>query len=448
MHRIKLKHSMKRTIYNQLLNWKDSVRRKPLMLYGARQVGKTYILKEFGHKEFENMVYINCYKNKVVETLFATDMDVSRIVLGLSAISGEEIKEDKTLIFLDEVQEIPDVVASLKYFCENAPRLAVVTAGSLLGVMNMEGKSFPTGKVDIIHMFPMTFIEFIEAMGEGKMADLLIDKGNEEVINTLMPKYVEMLRMYYFVGGMPEAVAEFAKRRTPEFVRKIQQDILAAYDADIAKHAKNETLKARLVFQAIPGQLAKDNKKFIFGALKKGSRASDYENAIQWLVDAGLVYTVQRVSKVELPLKFYMGFSGFKLFLLDVGLLGAMAQTPPTMILIGNNIFTEYKGAFTENYALTQMISVPDTVIAYYSKDNSTMELDFVVQAGNRVIPIEVKAEENVKSRSLWQFINVDMPDRNIHGARFSMKGFIEQDWMTNIPLFAIHTWLTRVTKN
>lgn len=438
---------MKRSIYNQLLEWKDSPRRKPLMLYGARQVGKTYILKEFGRKEYEKMVYINCYKNQAVETLFAADMDVARILIGLSALSGEEIIEGKTLIFLDEVQEIPDVVASLKYFCEDAPGLAVATAGSLLGVMNMKDKSFPTGKVDIIHMFPMTFIEFIEALGEDKMAELLNSPENEDLTNTLMTKYVDMLRMYYFVGGMPEAVAEFTRTRTPEYVRKIQEDILAAYDADIAKHAGNETQKVRLVFQSIPAQLAKENKKFIFGALKKGSRASEYENAIQWLVDAGLVYKTPRLSKVELPLKFYTEMTGFKLFLLDVGLLGALVQAPPALMLIGNNVFTEYKGAFTENYALTQMVGVPNVVIGYYSKENSTMELDFVVQAGNKLIPLEVKAEENVKSRSLRQFVTVDKADSHIQGVRFSMKGFIHHDWMTNVPLFAIHSWLTRTAE-
>lgn len=438
---------MKRSIYNQLLEWKDSPRRKPLMLYGARQVGKTYILKEFGRKEYEKMVYINCYKNQAVETLFAADMDVARILIGLSALSGEEIIEGKTLIFLDEVQEIPDVVASLKYFCEDVPGLAVATAGSLLGVMNMKDKSFPTGKVDIIHMFPMTFIEFIEALGEDKMAELLNSPENEDLTNTLMTKYVDMLRMYYFVGGMPEAVAEFARTRTPEYVRKIQEDILAAYDADIAKHAGNETQKVRLVFQSIPAQLAKENKKFIFGALKKGSRASEYENAIQWLVDAELVYKTPRLSKVELPLKFYTEMTGFKLFLLDVGLLGALVQAPPALMLIGNNVFTEYKGAFTENYALTQMVGVPNVVIGYYSKENSTMELDFVVQAGNKLIPLEVKAEENVKSRSLRQFVTVDKADSHIQGVRFSMKGFIHHDWMTNVPLFAIHSWLTRTAE-
>lgn len=429
---------MNRSIYSSLLKWKQSPRRKPLMLYGARQVGKTYILKEFGKNEFENMVYINCYKNPTVETLFSEDKDVRRILMGLSALSGEEIKEDKTLLFLDEVQDIPDVVASLKYFCEDAPGFVVVTAGSLLGVLNMDGKPFPTGKVDILHMYPMTYIEFLWALGEGQAAALLIDDKNKDVVNSLMPKYVEWLRQYYFVGGMPEAVLEFVNSRTPEYVRKIQADILTAYDADIAKHAGKETQKARLVFQTIPSQLAKENKKFVFGALRKGARAAEYENAIQWLVDAGMVYKIPRLSKVDLPISFYMDKDAFKLFVLDVGLLGAMARIPPSLMLIGDKAFSDYKGAFTENYVLTQMISVPDTVIGYYSKDKSTLELDFVVQAGSRLVPVEVKAEENVRSKSLRQFITVDKAESGLKGVRFSMKGFQTQDWMQNVPLFAV----------
>lgn len=437
---------MKRSIYNQLLTWRESSRRKPLMLYGARQVGKTYILKEFGRKEFVNMVYINCYQNTAIQALFSQDIDVSRILLGLSALSGEKIIPQKTLIFLDEVQEVPDVVASLKYFCEEVPEIAIATAGSLLGILNMEGKSFPTGKVDIIHMYPMSFNEFLVALGEDRMEELLEAPCQQELINALLPKYIELLRQYYFVGGMPEAVAAFIESHTPGIVRKIQEDILAAYDADIAKHAGKETQRTRLVFQSIPSQLTKENKRFIFGALKKGARASEFENAIQWLVDAGWVYKIPRLNKVDMPIKFYMGLDTFKLFLLDVGLLGAMAGIPPSLMLIGNNVFSEYKGAFTENFVLTQIVSVPKTGIAYYSKENSTMEIDFIIQAGDRLLPVEVKAEENVKSKSLRQFITVDKAGSNLTGIRFSMKGFIKQDWMENVPLFAAHSFVKEFT--
>lgn len=444
---------MKRTLYSSLLEWKASDRRKPLMLYGARQVGKTYLLKEFGRNEFDNLVYINCYLNQAVRTLFSQDKDVSRILLGLSALSGEEIKPGRTLIFLDEVQDIPEVVASLKYFCEDAPDIFIAVAGSLLGVLNMEGYPFPTGKVDIFHLYPMTFIEFLYAIGEEQKVALLIGKNHWEVADSLMAEYIELLRQYYFVGGMPEAVVEFLNSRNPEAVRRVQENIISAYEADIAKHAGNDTQRARLVFQSVPSQLARENKKFIFGALKKGARAGDFEKAIQWLVDAGLVYKVCRVSKVALPLQFYADKDAFKLFVLDVGLLGAMAQVPAALMLIGNNVFSEFKGAFTENYVLTQMIVNHGVVIDYYAKENSTMELDFVVQAGPRLLPVEVKAEENVKSKSLRQFVTVDNAGSDMHGYRFSMKGFATQDWLTNIPLFAVGPFIAgivdggRVTK-
>ncbi len=438
---------MKRNIYSDLLMWKESPRRKPLMLYGARQVGKTYILKEFGRNEFGNMVYINCYKNPTVEALFAEDKDIGRILVGLSALSGEEIKERETLVFLDEVQDIPDVVASLKYFCEDAPNIFIVAAGSLLSVLNMEDKPFPTGKVDIMKMYPMTFPEFAEALSEVKMVELLDGKSNDSMVNAMLPKFTDLLRQYYFVGGMPEAVAEYVSNRTPEYVRNIQNNILTAYYADIAKHAGKETQKARLVFDSIPSQLAKENKKLVFGALKKGARAAEYENAIQWLIDAGLVYKIPRLSKVEIPISFYSNFDGFKLFMLDTGLLGAMAQIPPTLMLIGNKIFSDYKGAFTENYVLTQMIGIANTYIGYYSKDNSTLEIDFVVQVGSTLIPVEVKAEENVKSKSLRQFVTVDNAGSGMRGLRFSMKGYIDQGWMENVPLFAANSYISFIAK-
>lgn len=431
---------MKRTIYKKLVEWKESKRRKPLMLYGARQVGKTYILKEFGKNEFSNMLYINCYKNSSIKTLFEEDMDINRILIGLSALGGGVIIPGKTFIFLDEVQEIPDVVASLKYFCEDAPDIFIAAAGSLLGVMNMEGCPFPTGKVNIMYLYPMTFTEFLEAMGESSKLRLLEEKGQEQTVNSLMQPYTDLLRQYYFVGGMPEAVSEFANTKNVNLVRQIQNDIIAAYEADIAKHAGKDTQRARMVFQSIPSQLAKENKKFIFGALRKGARAGDYETAIQWLVDSGLVYKVNRVSKPMLPLNFYVEKEAFKLFLLDVGLLGAIAQVPPSLMLIGNTVFSEFKGAFTENYVLTQMVVNNDITICYYTKENSSVEIDFIVQTDNKILPVEVKAETNVKSKSLRQFVTVDHVGSGLHGYRFSLKGYEEQDWVSNIPLFAVST--------
>lgn len=388
------------------------------------------------------MVYVNCYKNPQIEVLFAEDKDINRILLGLSAMSGQEITKGETFIFLDEAQEIPDVIASLKYFCEDAPEIHVAIAGSLLGIMNMENISFPTGKVDIMHMYPMTFPEFLEAVGEQKKAELLQMQSDKSVVNALLPSYTELLRQYYFVGGMPEAVAEFIASRDPSRVRKLQNDLLAEYDADIAKHAGAETQRTRLVFNSIPSQLAKENKKFIFGALRKGARGADFDKAIQWLTDAGLAYKVCRLSKVEMPLSYYIEQDIFKLYLLDTGLLGAMAKVPPAMMLIGNNIFSEFKGSFTENYVLSQIVPVSNTVIAYYAKNNSTMELDFIVQTDNGLLPIEVKAEENVRSKSMRQFITVDKAGSDLRGYRFSMKGYEDQDRLSNIPLFAVNSFI------
>ncbi len=438
---------MKRYIYEDLLKWKDAKRRKPLMLYGARQVGKTYILKEFGRNEFEDMIYITCYKNEQLRTLMSLDADISRILLGLSSMTKQGIRPGRTFIFFDEVQEVPEVVAALKYFCEDAPEIHVAAAGSLLGVMNMEEIPFPTGKVDILHLYPMTFDEFLEALGEHSKVELLRRVDSEETVNSLLPSFIELLRQYYFVGGLPEAVLDFIENKSPVSVRNIQRAILSAYDADIAKHAGKDTQKARMIFESVSSQLARENKKFIFGALKKGARASEYEQAIQWLVNAGLVYKVSRVSKAAIPLKFYEKKDIFKLYLLDVGLLAAMAELPPSLMLIGNNMFTEFKGAFTENYVLSQIMTVPDTVIRYYSKDNSSLEIDFIVQCGAEIMPLEVKAEENVKSKSLRQFVTIDNAGSGMLGYRTSMKGFAHQDWMSNIPLFAIRDYLLRKTE-
>lgn len=429
---------MKRSIYNQLIKWKKSDSRKPLMLYGARQVGKTYILKEFGNAEFQNLVYINCYKNEDVLAIFEQDVNIERIILALSAISGKHIVPGETLVFFDEVQEIPSVVAALKYFCEDMPSLHVVAAGSLLGVMDLKNTTFPTGKVEIMHMYPMTFIEFLQAIGHESLVDVLRHKEYENVVNSLLSTFTEQLRRYYYVGGMPAAVKSFVEEQNLQKVRSIQKDILTAYNADIAKHAGTDAVKARSIFQSIPSQLARENKKFIFKELRKGARYAEYENAIQWLIDAGLVYKIPRLSKVFLPLKFYVQNEVFKLYLLDIGLLGALSDTPAKDMLVATNVFTEYKGAFTENYVLTQLKTIQDTVVAYYSKENSTMELDFVVQMDGHLLPIEVKAEVNVKSKSLRQFITVDAASQQLHGYRFSMLGFEHQDWMSNIPLCAV----------
>lgn len=432
---------MKRKIYKRLIDWKLSDNRKPLVLYGARQVGKTYIIKVFGEKEFDNMVYVNCYKNEIVTQLFQGDVDVDRILIGLSAYAKKPIIPGKTLVFLDEIQEIPPVLSSLKYFCEDKPELHVVVAGSLLGVMNMSGESFPVGKVDIMHLYPMTYAEFLLANGEDKLVELL-ERGNKILVNSLASKYIEYLRQYYFVGGMPEAVCSFVKDHNPMAVRQIQQNILTAYEADISKHTGDDTQRTRMVWQSIPSQLARENKKFIYGAVRKGSRAKDFEIAIQWLVDAGLVHKVERARDIKMPLKFYADMDAFKLYLLDVGLLGALTMTPAEQILIGDNVFSEYKGAFTENFVLQEMVTIPSMPVYYYSKDSSTQEIDFIVQQRNRILPIEVKAENNVKAKSLATFINHDFASLHLKGIRFSMLGFQDQGWMENVPLFAARAFL------
>lgn len=436
---------MERTIYNNLIKWKLSEARKPLMLYGARQVGKTYILKKFGENEFENFVYVNCFRNETATKLFTEDKDIKRIVLGLSAMTGTTIIPGKTLIFLDEIQEIPAAVSALKYFCEDMPDLHVVVAGSLLGVMNIEGESFPVGKVNIMHLYPMTFGEFLLAMDKKGLYDMLASH-DYATASSLSASYKEMLRQYYFTGGMPEAVLSFSKNRNIKEVRNIQNEILTSYMSDIAKHAGKESQRIRMVWQSIPSQLAKENKKFIFGAVRKGARAADFEIAIQWLVDAGLVYKVERVRDAKIPLKFYEDPNAFKLYLVDIGLLGALTMVPPDQILIGDNVFKEYKGAFTENFVIQQLHTIPNLPVYYYSKDNSTLEIDFVVQVADKVMPVEVKAEENTKAKSLRTFVTSDFKQYNLTGIRLSMKDYERQSWMVNVPLYCTefffsYTW-------
>lgn len=425
---------MERSIYSNLKKWKESPTRKPLILQGARQVGKTYILKEFGAREYSEVVYINCDDNNDMQNMFV-DYDVDRIIRSLSAISGVSIKPSTTLLILDEIQEVERGLASLKYFCEKAPEYHVAVAGSLLGITLHEGTSFPVGKVDMLYMYPMDFEEFLLAMGKEQLVELLRN-NSWAALTPLRGMLTELLRQYYFVGGMPEAVKTYVERGDIWEVRSIHSKIIDAYRNDMSKHVpKQQVQRINMVWNSIPSQLARDNKKFIYGALRKGARANDFEIAIQWLVDSGLVHKVHRISKPVVPLKFYEDMASFKLFLLDCGLLGALSETPPEQILIGDNVFEEYKGAFTENYVLQQLKSLPRTFVYYYSNDNSTLEIDFVVQHEAHVIPIEVKAEENLRAKSLRQFVT---DNSGLHGVRFSMSDYREQDWLTNVPLWAV----------
>lgn len=425
---------MERSIYLSLKKWKESPTRKPLILQGARQVGKTYILKEFGAREYSEVVYINCDDNNDMQNMFV-DYDVDRIIRSLSAISGISIKPSTTLLILDEIQEVERGLASLKYFCEKAPEYHVAVAGSLLGITLHEGTSFPVGKVDMLYMYPMDFEEFLLAMGKEQLVELL-RSNSWTALTPLRGMLTELLRQYYFVGGMPEAVKTYVERGDIWEVRSIHSKIIDAYRNDMSKHVpKQQVQRINMVWNSIPSQLARDNKKFIYGALRKGARANDFEIAIQWLVDSGLVHKVHRISKPVVPLKFYEDMASFKLFLLDCGLLGALSETPPEQILIGDNVFEEYKGAFTENYVLQQLKSLPRTFVYYYCNDNSTLEIDFVVQHEAHVIPIEVKAEENLRAKSLRQFVT---DNSGLHGVRFSMSDYREQDWLTNVPLWAV----------
>ncbi|WP_334106680.1 ATP-binding protein [Leyella stercorea] len=425
---------MERSIYSSLKKWKESPTRKPLILQGARQVGKTYILKEFGAREYSEVVYINCDDNNDMQNMFV-DYDVDRIIRSLSAISGISIKPSTTLLILDEIQEVERGLASLKYFCEKAPEYHVAVAGSLLGITLHEGTSFPVGKVDMLYMYPMDFEEFLLAMGKEQLVELLRN-NSWAALTPLRGMLTELLRQYYFVGGMPEAVKAYVERGDIWEVRSIHSKIIDAYRNDMSKHVpKQQVQRINMVWNSIPSQLARDNKKFIYGALRKGARANDFEIAIQWLVDSGLVHKVHRISKPVVPLKFYEDMASFKLFLLDCGLLGALSETPPEQILIGDNVFEEYKGAFTENYVLQQLKSLSRTFVYYYSNDNSTLEIDFVVQHEAHVIPIEVKAEENLRAKSLRQFVT---DNAGLHGVRFSMSDYREQDWLTNVPLWAV----------
>lgn len=429
------KCDMERNILAQLIDWQNKTNRKPLILNGARQVGKTYILKEFGRTQYKNIAYVNCDNNDVVTKIFSRDYDIRRIILSLSAVTHVSIKPGETLIILDEIQENPLALNSLKYFCENAPEYHVAVAGSLLGISLHGDTSFPVGKVDVIKMFPMTFDEFLMAIGEKQLADILRTR-DFNVIDTFAGKLTDCLRQYYFTGGMPAVVSEYTRSHDISEVRNLQKQILFGYRRDFSKHAPSSQVpRINQVWDTIPSQLAKDNKKFIYGAIKKGARASEFELAIQWLIDAGLVYRVNRVTTPSLPLKFYEDFSAFKLFTLDVGLMGAMVDTPPETILVGESCFSEYKGAFTELFALTQMVSkgIP---AYYYSANDSRVEIDFLIQKDEKVIPIEVKAEVNVRSKSLRTYID---KHPQLKGMRLSMLPYKNQGWMENKPLYAVN---------
>ena len=426
---------MYRIAIEKLLKWKQSKRRKPLIIEGARQVGKTWLMKEFGRQAYEDTVYINFDSNSRMAELFAPDLDTERLIMGLELYAGRKIDPEKSLLIFDEVQEVPRALTALKYFYENAPQYNIVCAGSLLGIALHQGTSFPVGKVDFLKLYPLSFNEFLRAIGEERFAELL-DKRDFQMITSFRQTYIDALKQYYFVGGMPEAVQSFAENKDFNEVREIQRRILAAYEQDFSKHVPNEIVsRLRMLWNSIPSQLAKENKKFIYGLVREGARAKEYETAIMWLCDCGLVHKVSRVNTAGIPLRAYEDLKAFKLFLVDVGLLGCMAGLRQRTLLDGNALFVEFKGALTEQYVCQQLKTIENLDVYYYTNDRGSCEVDFVVDTGERIVPVEVKAEINLKAKSLKTYREKFSPEVAV---RTSMADYKKEDWLVNLPLYAI----------
>ena len=419
----------------ELKKWKESPTRKPMIIRGARQVGKTWLMKEFGKEFYEKCAYINFDDNSRMNKLFEEDFDLDRIIQGLKIESGVNIEPENTLIIFDEIQETPKALKALKYFCENAREYHIISAGSLLGVAIHEGTSFPVGKVDFMDLTPLSFFEFLEALGENELLKLL--KNNDfpmiEVFNTKIKEY---LKLYYYVGGMPEVVNAYATNKDLKEVRKIQKELLAAYEQDFSKHAPSNIVpRIRQLWNNIPTQLAKENKKFIYGLIKEGARAREYEIALSWLIDCGIVYQMNRVNNCKVPLSAYQDFNAFKLYLLDVGLLAAMAEIDEKTLLDGNEIFVEFKGSLTEQYVLCQLKQCTDLNVFYWTADTGTAEIDFITQIRGKNVPIEVKASENLQAKSLKTFVQKYNTEINV---RTSMSNYRKEDWLINVPLYSI----------
>ena len=424
---------MYRESINELIKWKNSKRRKPLVLEGARQVGKTWLVKEFARLHYKNIAYVNFEEQQYLRGLFEQDYDVKRILSAIGAATHVQCVAGETLIFLDEIQEAHNGITALKYFNENAPEHHVIVAGSLLGLELHKQVSFPVGKVQFMTLYPMSYSEFLQAMGDDALVDFL-KKEDWPNINLFAAKYKERLKQYYYVGGMPEVVLSFSESQNWQEAREIQSEILNSYDRDFSKHAPSEIVpRIRQLWQSIPAQLSRENRKFIYGLVKEGARAREYEIALQWLFDSGLIYRVNCVSAPRIPLKSYEDSSAFKIFMVDVGLLGAMADLDESTIVKGNEIFTEFKGALTEQYVMQQLILSKH--LYYWSKANARQEIDFLIQENGEVIPIEVKAEENLRAKSLKQYIIEQNPSK---AYRISMSDYRQDEKITNLPLYAV----------
>lgn len=411
--------------------------RKPMIIRGARQVGKTWLMKEFGRLEYKDVVYVNCEADPAVRNMFTGDFDTTRIIRGLQIIAGKPIEPNHTLIIIDEIQEAPGALTSLKYFQENAPEYHVIAAGSLLGITLNRSGSFPVGKVEFLDLFPLSFVEFLDAIHETQLADLLRNP-DWSLVASFNIKFTDRLRQYYYTGGMPEVVLQYSVSGDMNQVREIQKRILVSYEQDFSKHAPAEIVpRIRMIWSGVPAQLAKENRKFIYGQIKAGARAKDFELALSWLIDCGLLYKVHNVSKPALPLKAYEELNTFKLFMLDIGLLGALTDLDARTLLEGNTVFTEFKGALTEQYVYQQLRTMNDLPVYYWSAGNARSEVDFLLQHNGQIIPLEVKAEENLHAKSLRVFCEKYKPALAV---RSSMSGYRKEDWMTNLPLYAVST--------
>ena len=432
---------MQRIEIQQLKKWKQSNGRKPMIIRGARQVGKTWLMKEFGRLDYKDVVYVNCEADPAVRNMFTGDFDTTRIIRGLQIIAGKPIDPNHTLIIIDEIQEAPGALTSLKYFQENAPEYHVIAAGSLLGITLNRSGSFPVGKVEFLDLFPLSFVEFLDAIHETQLADLLRNP-DWLLVASFNIKFTDRLRQYYYTGGMPEVVLQYSVSGDMNQVREIQKRILVSYEQDFSKHAPAEIVpRIRMIWSGVPAQLAKENRKFIYGQIKAGARAKDFELALSWLIDCGLLYKVHNVSKPALPLKAYEELNTFKLFMLDIGLLGALTDLDARTLLEGNTVFTEFKGALTEQYVYQQLRTMNDLPVYYWSAGNARSEVDFLLQHNGQIIPLEVKAEENLHAKSLRVFCEKYKPALAV---RSSMSGYRKEDWMTNLPLYAVST-ITRL---
>ncbi len=425
---------MQRELLQNLINWKNKDDRKPLIIRGARQVGKTWLMKEFGKSHYKHIAYVNFETALSLHGIFESGFETDKLIMALKIESGTDIIPGETLIVLDEIQECEAAITSLKYFQENANQYHIVAAGSLLGVALHKNRSFPVGKVDFLDLHPLNFSEFLMAVNDPQLLELLQNK-NWDLITGFKTKYIDLLKQYYYVGGMPEAVLTFINQKDFKKVREKQLNILSAYEQDFSKHAPHEIVpRIRLVWQSLPSQLAKENRKFIYGNLKKGARAREFELAIEWLTDAGIVHNVSRCNKPGLPLIAYEVLSDFKLYLLDVGLLAAMGNLDIQTLIADQSLFEEFKGAITEQYVLQQLKSIDQLPVYYWSAEKATAEIDFLIQYQNKIIPIEVKAAENLKAKSLKTYHQKFNPGISI---RTSLSDYRKEDWLVNLPLYA-----------